>query len=170
MENRKTDPSELTPPTLKDGVLVLAHECHDALRDMLNPGCHPSMVWVHALQPDEQLACLRYASAVIVHDLGRKIPPAPQCLKDWANDSVPRVELVYPEGLNNLGEQVEGVLETIHQRLDQWFRRVALSCGSLEDGDGPYPKFSVELHFNGYSVENEPLLGAVTKETITEAV
>jgi len=169
----ETDPSELAP--VAEGKLVLAELLLERLMEVFEPNDpHPSVLWITAQTEEDQLACLRWASCVLVHDgqPDAKVPPAPQVLKDWADSAVPKVVLVFREGAGGLGEPAEATLEALHDRLDQWYRRVALNAGSLEDGEGPFPSWTCELHFQGYDEKNDnaPIIGAHVDEKVSESI
>lgn len=178
-EQHKTDPQELKPelpdvPEVQEGTLVLAAACFERLAEAFNPDTHPSLIWVQSLTEAEQRECLRWASCVVLHatNTNTVVPPAPQCLKTWADDAIPKIVLAFREGEGGLGEITEGVLERLHDRLDMWFRRVALGCGSADDGAGPFPSFKVELAFEGYDESDGelPMISAHIVESTSEVV
>lgn len=170
MEHAKTDPSELKPAIEEE--LDLESKCFLRLREMLSPGVHPSIQWVESLTKEDLHLCLKYASAVIVYEPGNVVPPAPPCLKRWAATTIPSVTLVFPEGTNSIGPHADQTLEMLHDRIDAWYRRVAVTCGAFEDGEGPFPRFSVELGMDGFDPDNEdaPLIKARIRESTTELI
>lgn len=146
--------------------------CYEALMSMFTPGVHPSLEWVESLDQDDQAACLRWARCALRHaeEPATVVPPAPPCLEVWADSAVPPVPLTFREGHGGLGASAEKTLEKLHEALDNWYRRVALNAGALEDDCGPYPEFHVTLESCGLDNEECFIVEAKVEERVRVAI
>lgn len=152
----------------------LSKRCLAALENTFSPDAHPSQLWVDAQSPEVQREMLRWASAVVLHaeDPNQVVPPAPEALKRWADESVPPVILTFREGGNDLSEQALELLEALHDKLDQWFRRAYHRSAAHPTEDmslNEWPRWTVALECDQIS-DDAPVFRARTTEQISEEV
>jgi hypothetical protein len=152
----------------------LSERCLAALADAFSPDAYPSQLWIDAQAPEVQRELLRWASALTLHaeDPSQRVPPAPDVLKRWADESVPKVTLVFREGTNDLSEQAEGLLEALHDKLDLWFRHAyhrSAAYPTETEAMNEWPRWTVALECDHIS-DDAPVFRARTTEQFSEEV